>query len=69
MFKDKLKRLRRQKKISQKELGKIIFVSRSTICKWEMGLGLPSDVNIDSLCEYFEVSKDWLMYDNEYYRS
>lgn len=65
MFKDKLIALRKRKKLTQKQLGKLIYVSRSTVCKWEMGLGIPSDVNIKSLCELFDVSEDWLMHNND----
>ena len=60
MFKDKLKELRAKKGISQQELAEKIFVSRSAICKWESGLGIPSDVNLKALCEYFEVDEEWL---------
>lgn len=60
MFKDKLKNLRKSKNLSQQELANIIYVSRSAICKWEMGNGIPSDANIEALCEYFDVTKEWL---------
>ena len=45
-FKDRLKEFRQFKKITQSELAKMIFVSRSAVAKWENGLGLPSDVNL-----------------------
>ncbi len=60
MFKDKLKELRVKKGLSQQELGDKIYVSRSAICKWESGLGVPSDANLKSLCEFFEVEEEWL---------
>ena len=58
MFKDRLKELRIKNNLTQEELAKKIFVSRSAVCKWEMGNGIPSDVNIDGLCQLFNVSKD-----------
>ena len=61
MFKDKLKKLREDKGLSQQKLADDIFVSRSTIAKWENGLGLPSDVNLETLCKYFEVKEEWLL--------
>ncbi len=61
MFKEKLKQLRTEQGLTQKELAEIIFVSRSAICKWEMGNGYPSDVNLEALCEYFKVEEKWLM--------
>ena len=60
MFKDKLKELRRKKGLSQQELADKIYVSRSAICKWEMGNGIPSDINIEALCSFFEVDEEWL---------
>ena len=61
MFKDRLKELRKEQGLTQEELGKKIYVSRSTICKWEIGNGLPSEANLESLCELFNVSKEWLL--------
>ena len=60
MFNDKLKELRRKKGLSQQELADKIYVSRSAICKWEMGNGVPSEINIEALCTFFEVDEEWL---------
>ena len=60
MFKEKLKELRRKKGLSQQELADKIYVSRSAICKWEMGNGVPSEINIEALCTFFEVDEEWL---------
>lgn len=65
MFKDRLKQLREENKLTQKELGDKIFVSRSAICKWEMGSGIPSDVNLKALCEFFNVEEEWLLDRND----
>ena len=61
MFKDKLKKLREQKGISQYELAEKLFVSRSAIAKWENGNGIPSDVNLEAICEFFGVEEEWLL--------
>ena len=61
MFKDKLKELREKNKISQYELSTIIHVSRAAISKWERGNGIPSECNLVSLCDYFKVSKEYLL--------
>ena len=45
-MKDKLKALRQEKGLTQAQLAEVLFVSRSTIAKWENGLGLP---NADSM--------------------
>ena len=61
MFKDKLKELRIQKGISQYELADKLYVSRSAIAKWENGNGIPSDVNLEAICEFFGVEEEWLL--------
>ena len=61
MFKDRLKELRISKGLTQEELAEKIHVSRSAICKWEMGNGIPSDPNIEGLCEFFNVEEEWLL--------
>ena len=61
MFKEKLKELREKNKISQYELSTIIHVSRAAISKWESGKGIPSECNLVSLCDYFKVSKEYLL--------
>lgn len=65
MFKDKIKKLREKKEISQYELADKIFVSRSTIAKWENGLGMPSSSSMEALCNYFGVTKEELIDNNE----
>lgn len=65
MFKDKLKELRVQKGISQYELADKIFVSRSTIAKWENGLGMPGKASMESLCEFFQISKEELLKEDD----
>lgn len=61
MFKDKLKELREKEGLSQEQLASIIYVSRSAIAKWESGSGLPSDVNLKAICDYFKVEEDYLL--------
>ena len=61
MFKDKLKELREKAGLSQEQLASIIYVSRSAIAKWESGSGLPSDVNLKAICDYFKVEEDYLL--------
>lgn len=65
MFKDRLRELRIKKGLTQEELADIIHVSRSAICKWEMGNGIPSDPNVEGLCEFFNVSEEWLLDRND----
>ena len=60
-FADKLRQLREEHGLSQAALARRIYVSRSAVAKWENGLGLPDDGNLQALCSYFNVKEDWLM--------
>ena len=61
MFKDKLKELREKEGISQQALADKLYVSRSAVAKWENGNGIPSDVNLETICKFFDVTEDWLL--------
>lgn len=58
-FKDKLRKLRTERGISQQALSEAIFVSRSAVAKWETGLGFPCEESLEELSKYFGVSKDF----------
>lgn len=55
-FKDNLKRLRTEKELTQAQLAEMLFVSRSTVAKWENGLGLPNPESMAALEELFETT-------------
>lgn len=58
---NRIKELRELHKLTQTELGKILEVEKSTISKYENGsLDLNSNT-IAQLCDYFEVSADYLL--------
>lgn len=64
-FNERLKELRLKKGISQAELAKAIFVSRSAVAKWENGLGLPSETSLNLLAEYFSIGKEEFFADKQ----
>lgn len=55
---DKIKYLRKEKGLSQEELGFELGISRQAISKWENGTILPNTENLKSLCKFFSVSMD-----------
>lgn len=57
-LKDKLKQLRKEKGLSQAQLAELLFVNRSTVAKWENGLGLPNPESMERLEQEFEISKE-----------
>lgn len=53
--------LRKEKKITQKELAEKINVSDKAVSRWETGKGYPDVTSLVSLSEYFDVSVNELL--------
>lgn len=60
-FSDRLKKLRTEKGILQKELAEYLNVSRVTITQYENGSRSPDDETKKKIAKYFNVSLDYLM--------
>ena len=58
---EKIKVLRKSKKITQEELSYELGVSRQTVHKWERNEARPGTDNIKSLCVFFKVSSDYFI--------
>ena len=59
-FSEKLKALRKEQKITQEQLAKILGVERSSVGKYETGT-LPSMEILTRIATYFDVSTDYLL--------
>lgn len=64
-FNEKLQQLRKQKALTQEELAKILYVSRTAISKWESGRGCPNIDSLKAISEFFGVSIDELLSGDE----
>ena len=62
-LKEKLKKARNERKLSQQALADAIFVSRSAVAKWESGLGVPCAESMEALEKYFGVESGYFMTD------
>lgn len=60
-FSEKLKKLRKEKKITQEKLAAIIGVERSSIGKYESTNVMPSIDVLNRIAAFFEVSVDYLL--------
>ena len=60
-FGKNLKELRKEKKLTQEKLSKIIGVSKTTICQWETEKQEPSLKDLVFLSNFFNVSTDYLL--------
>ena len=61
-----IKDLRHINQISQQKLANSIGVSRSTIAMWELGNSEPDNENLTKLANFFNVSVDYLLGQNDY---
>ena len=64
-FNEKLQALRKQKGVTQDELAKSLFVSRTAISKWESGRGYPNIDSLKMIASYFSVTIDKLLSTDE----
>ena len=64
-FNEKLQELRKSRSLTQEELAKALFVSRTAISKWESGRGYPSIDSLKEISRYFSVTIDELICSEE----
>lgn len=64
MFPQRLKELRKSKKISQTDLAKTLSVSQQTIGGWEVGRTEPNTELLQKIASYFNVTVDYLLGNN-----
>ena len=57
----RLKELRANKKISQKDLGTIVNATQSVVANWENNRSLPSIYDLIELADFYQVSIDYLL--------
>lgn len=65
-FNTKLQELRKEKGITQEELSKILYVSRTAVSKWESGRGYPNIDSLKRIAEFFNVTIDQLLSGEEF---
>ena len=60
-FKERLKELRNEQKVSQQELGKLVNSSKMAVSHWESGHSEPSIAQLIVLSDFFGVTVDYLI--------
>ena len=65
-FIKRLKKLRKEKSLSQDQLSKDTGLSQSAIACWETGQRIPNAQAVIILARYFEVSTDYLLGEKDY---
>lgn len=64
-FNEKLQKLRKQRGLTQEELAKSLYVSRTAVSKWEAGRGYPNIESLRAISRFFSVSLDELLSTDE----
>ena len=65
MLSEKLYKLRKNSGLSQEQLAEQLNVSRQAISKWESGTAVPESEKLVAISNYFSVSVDYLLKDDE----
>lgn len=60
-FSDKLKALRKEKKLTQKKIAELIGISQGSYANWENGKREPSLENVVKLANILNISIDYLL--------
>lgn len=61
MLSERLKTLRKEKKITQQKLANLLGVSSGTIAMWETNKREPDFETLNRIADYFGVSTDYLL--------
>lgn len=58
---ERIRELRAENKLSQKEFGKLLSISQDTVSLWENGKSMPTAEYIIAICRRFNVSADYIL--------
>ena len=64
MLSEKIYKLRKNSGLSQEQLAEQLNVSRQAISKWEQGTAIPESEKLIAISNYFGVSVDYLLKDD-----
>lgn len=63
---NKIKELRTEKGLSQRELARATQIKQANISRWEVGIVVPNILDVWKLADYFDVSIDYLVGKKDY---
>lgn len=68
MYGERLKKARKERKLSQEEVGELLNISRSNISKYENEELEPNIQTLKELCKIYNVSADYIIGIEEQYQ-
>jgi len=57
----KIYKLRMIKGYTQREFAKVCSIGYSSLCKYEIGLSKPNSINLEKICQTFNMSIDYFL--------
>ena len=57
---ERIKKIRKEKKLTQQKFADMLKTSRNNIAGYEAGSRMPSDAAINNICITFNVNENWL---------
>ena len=64
-FNEKLQELRKRRGLTQEELARALYVSRTAVSKWESGRGYPNMESLKAIARFFSLTVDELLSSSE----
>ena len=58
---EKIQKLRKDRDLTQEQLARQLYVSRTAVSKWETGRGIPSMESLQMIARFFEITLDELL--------
>ena len=62
---ERIKELREKHNLTQSDLAKLLYITRSSVNAWEMAISTPSTEKIVQLCEILHTTADYLIGTND----
>lgn len=62
----RIKEIRIENKLSQRQFGEVLFVSQDTVSLWETGKSLPTAESLIAIAKTFNVSVDYILRLSDY---
>lgn len=59
-IKDRIKKIRKEKEMTQEDFSKKLGLARNSIANYEIGRREPTNAIIVSICREFDVNEEWL---------